>query len=687
MTLRLGIDVGGTFTDLALFDTASNTLEFAKTSSTPANQALGVEAGIHKIAQQCNVEPSAISFLAHGTTVATNALLERRGASCALLVTEGFRDVLHIGRQDRPKLYDWFARRPEPLLPRQLCFEVRERVLHNGEVLVPLDEAQAISAIEAACAAGVTAIAVCLLHAYANPLHERRLLDLIRAHFPAAEVSLSSEVLPEFKEYERMSTTVANAYVMPIVRHYVASLEQRLQAHGVDAELHIMQSNGGLMTARTAGEQSVRTMLSGPAAGALGAVALARQAGFPSTITVDMGGTSFDICLAHEGRLRYSKESEIGGLPIKVPMIDIHTLGAGGGSIAWIDAGGALRSGPRSAGAVPGPACYGRGGLDPTVTDANLVLGRLNADYFLGGEIQLDFDAAQRAIGDRIAAPLGLDIERAAEGIISVINATMVRGMRAVSVEKGFDPRDFVLVAFGGGGPVHASELARNFGAPEVLVPLAPGVTSAMGLLLADVRYDFSATYLGPLAECDGDRLTSLFADLERRAMERMAHDNVSPDQVALARSAEMRYQGQGFELQVAIPGGALDSLAIEQVREAFHSAHTQYYGYAMRAEQVVLVNAQVTAIAQLPKPGTAASAAQPEQQQPAPPLKDRRRMYIEGVWTVAAVYDRAVLKPGMCIDGPAVVEQIDSTTVLWPGDCGRVDHFENLIVRVARAQ
>jgi N-methylhydantoinase A len=687
VTLRLGVDVGGTFTDLALFDTASNTLEFAKTSSTPTDQAQGVESGIQRIAQRCNVKPSAIAFLAHGTTVATNALLERRGASCALLVTEGFRDVLHIGRQDRPKLYDWFARRPEPLLPRHLCFEVRERVLHTGEVLVSLDEAHAVAAIEAAKTAGVTAVAVCLLHAYANPLHERRLLELIRMHFPEADVSLSSEVLPEFKEYERMSTTVANAYVMPIVRHYVASLEQRVHSHGIGAGLHIMQSNGGLMTARTASEQSVRTMLSGPAAGALGAVALARQAGFPSTITVDMGGTSFDICLAHQGQLRYSKESEIGGLPIKVPMIDIHTLGAGGGSIAWIDAGGALRTGPRSAGAVPGPACYGRGGKDPTVTDANLVLGRLNADYFLGGEIALDVGAARAAIAERIATPLGIGIETAAEGIVKVINATMVRGMRSVSVEKGFDPREFVLVAFGGGGPVHASDLARNFGAPRVLVPLAPGVTSAIGLLMADLRYDFTETYLGPLSECDAERLTRLFVDLELRAVEQMTRDSVSPEHVALARSAEVRYHGQGFELEVAVPGGTLDSLAIERIREAFHAAHSQHYGYAMRDQQVVLVNAQVTAIAQLPKPAADPAAPTNDDGRPDVALKDRRRMYVEGEWTTATVYDRALLAPGMCIDGPAIVEQIDSTTVLLPGDCGRVDQLRNMIVQVAEAR
>ena len=356
MSLRLGVDVGGTFTDLVLFDPTTNRLSFTKTSSTPQNQAIGVEEGIQKVVRAADHAPEDIAFLVHGTTVATNALLERKGVRCGLLITQGFRDVLQIGRQDRPKLYDWFAQRPAPLVPRELTFEIRERTLHTGEVLADLDEAQAIEAIAAAKAKGVTALAVCLLHSYANPGHERRLGELIAEHFPEAEVSLSSNVIPEFREYERASTTAANAYVMPIVRRYVGRLEERVAAIGVPAGLHIMQSNGGLMTARAAGEQSVRTMLSGPAAGVLGAVEIARAAGFGSVLTVDMGGTSFDIGLAYEGRLRFTKESEIGSLPVKVPMIDIHTLGAGGGSIAWIDAGGALRVGPNSAGAVPGPA-------------------------------------------------------------------------------------------------------------------------------------------------------------------------------------------------------------------------------------------------------------------------------------------------------------------------------------------
>jgi N-methylhydantoinase A len=684
MSLRLGVDVGGTFTDLVLFDPATSAVEFAKTPTTALNQAVGVAAGIDKITRQMQVDPRRVGFLAHGTTVATNALLERRGAVCALLVTEGFRDVLQIGRQDRPRLYDWFAQRPEPLVPRERCFEVRERVLHTGKVHLPLDETQAAEAIQAAKASGATALAVCLLHAYANPNHERRLLGLIRELFPEAEVSLSSEILPEFKEYERMSTTVANAYVMPIVRRYMDVLEQRVLELGINGGMHIMQSNGGLMTSRAAGEQSVRTMLSGPAAGALGAVWLSRQAGFLNTMTVDMGGTSFDICLAYEGRIRSTRESEIAGLPIKVPMLDLHTLGAGGGSIAWIDGGGALRAGPRSAGADPGPACYGRGGRQPTVTDANVVLGRLNPGFFLGGEIRLDLEAARRAIGDRIATPLGLSIEQAAEGMLRVINATMIRGMRAVSVEKGYDPRDFALVAFGGGGPVHAADLARDFGAPEVLVPIAPGVTSALGLLLADIRYDYGGTYLRPLEDAEAVRVQELYSELERRAVEQLRRDAVPDEQVVLSRGAEVRYLRQGFELEVAVPGGTLDEAALECIREAFHAAHARQYGYAMRSEPIVLVNAQVTAIAQLPGSATAMASPSVADSPPGSPVA-RRALHASGGWVEADVFDRAALKPGMSIAGPAIVEQVDSTTVLLPGDRGRVDEFQNLLIRVKR--
>jgi N-methylhydantoinase A len=689
LAYRLGVDVGGTFTDLVLFDPDSNALVFTKCSSTPDNQAIGVAGGVARVARLGGVTPAAIEFFAHGTTVATNALLERKGAACALLVTEGFRDLLLIARQDRPDLYDWFARRPAPLIPRRLTFEIRERMLHTGEALRPLDKAQAVDAIRAARAAGVTALAVCLLHAYANPAHERRLQELIREEFPEALVSLSSDILPEIKEYERATTTAANAYVMPTVRRYIQALQHQVADIGVTADVRIMQSNGGLMTARAAGDKSVLTVLSGPAAGVIGAVALAGQAGFPNAITVDMGGTSFDICLAYQGQITYTQESEIGTLPLKIPMIDIHTLGAGGGSVAWIDSGGALRVGPRSAGAVPGPACYGRGGAEPTVTDANLVLGRLDAAYFLGGELALDPAAARRAIEQHIATPLGLSVDAAAEGIVRVVNATMARGVRNVSVERGYDPRDFALVAFGGGGPLHAADLARDLGIPHVLVPLAPGVTSALGLLMADHRHDFSATYggsLSPVSAADLAQLARTVGDLEAQAREQMRRDRIPDAEVVIQRSAQLRYRRQGFELEVPVPGGELDEAAVVAVCEDFHQRHVQQYGYAMRDQPIVLATAIVSAVAHLPKPRTGT----PPQSQNGQ-LHDgsgltggrHRPVNVDGAWVTAAVLNRAALAPGARVSGPAVIEQADSTAVLLPGDMATVDPFGNLVVAV----
>ena len=458
---------------------------------------------------------------------------------------------------------------------------------------------------------------------------------------------------------------------------------------GVTAGLHIMQSNGGLMTARAAGEQSVRTMLSGPAAGVLGAVAIARAAGFSSVLTVDMGGTSFDICLAYEGRIRFTKESEVGSLPIKVPMIDIHTLGAGGGSIAWIDAGGALRVGPRSAGAVPGPACYGRGGTEATVTDANLVLGRIDPARFLGGEMSLDVDAAREAVRTRVAEPLGLSLEEAAEGIIRVINATMVRGMRSVSVEKGYDPRDFALVAFGGGGSLHASELAREGGLHAVLVPPMPGVTSALGLLVADLRYDESATFLKPLSSADPTELAAVYEGLERAARDRMRRDGVADDEVTITRGAEMRYARQSHELDVPVPSGPVDASTLATVRDRFEEAHKRAYGFGM-TEDMVLVNAQVTAIASLPKPpfeplAGAAGASSGNGAHPTASPVDRRPIYVGGRWEEANVYERRDLGPGVEIAGPSIVEQPDTTVLLLPGDRGRVDGQGNLILEIGR--
>jgi N-methylhydantoinase A len=679
--VAVGVDVGGTFTDFVAFDHTTGAVRLTKVPSTPRSPDRAVLNGLRKLHQTMGVDPATIDLFIHGTTVATNALIERKGVCAALVVTEGFRDVLHIGRQTRPRLYDFFARRPDPLIPRHLRYEVPERTLATGEVLRPLDE-QAVHAVAQEIAAqGIEAVAVCLLHAYANPGHERRIRDLLQARVPGVQVVLSSDVLPEFKEYERMSTTVINAYVMPIVERYLRQIQVGLEALGVTVGLNVMQSNGGVMTAETASQKSVHTVLSGPAAGVIGAIHLARELGVTNLITMDMGGTSFDVSLVHEARPTYTVDSEIAGYPVRVPMIDIKTLGAGGGSIAWIDAGGALRVGPQSAGADPGPACYGLGGEDPTVTDANLVLGYLNPEGFAAGEMRLDLGRARAAVARRIATPLGLSVEEAAEGIVRVVNATMLRGIRLVSVERGFDPRQFALMCFGGAGPVHAVRLAQELGIPLVVVPESPGVACALGLLMADFRHDYSQTFLRRLTDLDPAQLDEAYAALEGRATRQMAAEGLAPEAIAFRRSADLRYAGQGYELEVTVPAGPYHASSLTALAEAFGRLHRQQYGYAMAPHTVEMVNLRLSAVGLRPKPALRAEVSGPPD--PADACTGRRRIYMDGAFLDAPVYARARLRCGMRVDGPAIVEQADSTTVLPPGSWGLVDRYRNLLIHI----
>ncbi len=680
MSYRLGVDVGGTFTDLALYDTDTNRLEFAKTPSTPVNQALGVAAGIRELMDRHAVSPDRIDFFIHGTTVATNTLLERKGAKTALIVTAGFRDVLQIGRQDRPDLYDWRIRRSDPLVPRRLRFEAQERVLHTGEVLTPMEIEGLDNIVKRVKDANIDAVAVCLIHSYANPVHEQAIGDAIRRELPDIPVSLSHEILPEFKEYERMSTTTINAYVAPVMERYLRRLEKSIAEVGLKSDVYIMQSNGGTMGVETAIERPVHTILSGPAAGVIGAVAIAQQAGKPNSISIDMGGTSFDVSLSYRGEVRRTQESELERLPVKVPMVDIHTLGAGGGSIAWIDPGGALRVGPQSAGADPGPACYGNRGTEATVTDANLVLGRLGATSLLGGTMILDRELARDVISERIARPLSLTVEEAAEGIVQVVNASMVKGIRVVSVSKGYDPREFSLVAFGGAGPLHASELADEMDIPTVLVPVAPGVTSALGLLMADLRHDFTQTVLKPGNELSPTEITSWYEQMETQAMEQMAREAVAPEDVSLVRAADARYVGQGYELEVLAQSGKLEQRDVEEIVERFHDAHVRSYGYASRDNAVEVVNLRVTALASMPRPNLA-SDSRNGGGDPSLSRIGERSVYFRNEPKTTSIYDRSGLRPGDVIEGPAIVEQLDSTTVVWEGQTATVDNHLNLLV------
>jgi N-methylhydantoinase A len=682
MTYMLGIDTGGTFTDLVLYNQISKEITIMKVPSTPHNPAEGILNGINKITQLLCVEPKNLQFLIHGTTVATNAVLENKGAKTALLVTEGFKDILGIVRQDRPMMYDMFAQRPQALIPRHLRYEVKERVLYNGDVLIPLDSKQAEEIAIKLKEESIEAIAICLLHSYVNPAHEIKLKQVLSSRLPGIKISISSEILPEFREYERMSTTILNSYVHPVMEDYLMQLAENLQTIGFKKELHVMQSNGGIMTKKTAAEKCVHTIVSGPAAGVVAGVYLAKVSGSNNVITVDMGGTSFDICLAYNGEIKLTKETDIGGHTIKVPMIDINTIGAGGGSIAWIDPGGALRVGPESAGAKPGPACYCLGGTEPTVTDANLVLGRINPEYYLGGEMWVDKEKSYTAIKNRIADPLNLTVEEAAEGIIKVINATMVKGIRFVSVERGYDPREFAMVSFGGGGPLHTSDLSKELGIKKVIVPLVPGVTSAWGLLLSDFRHDFSQTFFRNTEDIDLADLNMQYLSLEGQGLEKISEGKVSKDQVILLRKAELRYAGQGYELEVDVPLGKLTRECIQLMEISFHKRHEEIYGYKITDGKTAFVNIGVTVIGKLPRPDIEFYQETGEDSTHA--KKAIRNVYIDGKYIETIIYDRYALKTGNIIYGPAIIEQVDTTTLIKPGEVCTLDKICNLVITIS---
>ncbi len=676
---RLAVDTGGTFTDLCVVDQERGALAVTKVPSTPANPALAVIEGIEKLVREGKITAEGIQFLLHGTTVATNALLEHKGAETALITTQGFEDILQIGRQNRPHLYDFWARRPPPIVPRHLAYGVPERVLYTGQVLRPLDEARAEAIAKEIREQGVNSIAVSLLHSYANPVHEKRMLRVIERVHPEAYVTLSSDVLPEFREYERTSTICINSFVMPKVNNYLRFLGGRLKDLGVASELYIMQSNGGVITAEMAREMSARTVLSGPAGGVLTGVLLAGSTEFKNIITIDIGGTSSDISLIEKGVPRLTTESQIGGYPIKLPMIDINTIGAGGGSIAWIDSGGALRVGPQSAGADPGPVCYGRGGSEPTATDANAVLGRINPSYLLGGEMEMYLEKAYEAVEKKIAKPLGMDVRRAAEGIIAVMNANMIRGIRRVSVEQGYDPREFALVAFGGAGPLHAVELAQALNMLRIVIPSHPGIASAFGMLSADVRHDYVQTYIINSDSADVAALNRIYQSLEIEGEAQLRKEGFEGSSILLERHVDMRYSRQAYELKVPMTEGDINPESIRRAVEAFHQEHEKTYGHARRTEPVEFVNLRVVAWGKLPaasleKRGDSSSSA-PE------PFCTRKVIFKDTKPIETPIYHREGLLQGQRLYGPAVLEQLDSTILVFPGYEAVSDPFGNLLI------
>jgi len=653
--VRIGIDIGGTFTDFVLFSPTEQTIHTFKQLSTPSQPEESVLSGLDSL-------EIGRKKIVHGSTVATNALLERKGARTALITTRGFRDLLQIGRQNRPALYDLFATPPPPLVPDRWRLEVDERVDHRGRVLKALDPAEVDSLIPFLQAEGVSSVAISLLFSFLYPAHEEAISQRLRA--ANFFVSPSSTVLPEYREYERTSTTTVNAYVSPIMDRYLGRLEGALEGH----DLRIMQSNGGSISTAEARRSAVRCILSGPAGGVVGAQAIASQAKLDKIITFDMGGTSTDVSLC-DGKLRTTTEAMVGGYPLRIPILDIHTVGSGGGSIAAVDAGGALRVGPASAGANPGPACYGRA-LLPTVTDANLVLGRLAADHFLGGAMQLDRERACHAIG-RLGSALNLSTQACALGIIAVVNAHMERALRVISVERGHDPRDFGLVSFGGAGGLHAADLARQLGIPRVLISPYASTLSALGMLMADVVLDYSQTVMLP-----GDTPPAILAQkldpLIARSVSDLAGEGVPPEGMSSESMLDIRYQGQSYELTIPFSDDATT---------IFHQAHQQAYNYADPTIPLEIVNVRVRAVGRVPRP--VIPAHPPAGPDPSVALLDHRSVTLAEGESVAPFYQGESLRPGNRISGPAVVLRSDTAILIGTPDRATVDPFQNLIIDV----
>jgi len=683
MKLRVGVDTGGTFTDVCLFDVDSNAVQVTKVSSTPDDPGTAVVRGVREILEQAGALPAdAIGYFAHGTTVATNALLTGRGVKTGLLTTRGFRDLLELGRGRRPKLYDLQQDKPEPVVPRDLRLEVGERVRYDGSIEMPLDETEVRAQVRRLRDEGVKAIAVCLLFRYLYPDHERAITRIISEEIPDAYVSISSDVLPEFREFERLSTVVTNAYIGPTVAEYLARLRGNLAELGLQVVPHVTQSNGGIMPFPTAEALPGRTVLSGPSTGVVGAAYLATAAGFPNIITFDMGGTSTDVSLVQDGRPKTASGMELEGRPIRSPMIDIHTVGAGGGSLAWIDSGGHLKVGPASAGAAPGPVCYGKGNTQPTVTDANVVLGVLHPEFFLGGKLSIDAAASREAMRE-LGRGAGLDMLETAEGIIRVVVANMARAIRVISVQRGYNPRDYVLVPFGGAGPLHASQLAAELGIRTILVPETPGALSALGLLMTDLRTDFSRTHLVAAVPDNASRFEELFGELTHAADEWFEAEGIPAQRRELHRILEMRYAGQNYELPVALPEGPIDAAMLAELQRRFATEHERMYGYSEPGEPVQGVTFRVEALGRVDRPplnarplgGSDTRAAQ----------IDSRGVYVaeHRDFVERPVYAREKLRPGNELRGPCIVEQMDTTTLLLPGDTAQVDAYGNLVVTV----
>jgi N-methylhydantoinase A len=689
---KMGIDIGGTFTDVVMLDEVSGEVYNGKLLSTPKDLSEGVTSIFRRMLKETAIDPKEIITAIHGTTVATNAIIERKGSKTALLTTKGFRDVLEIGRELRYNLYDLYLQMPEPLVPRHLRVEITERLDKEGRVLTEIDPEEIGRVLSDLEKEDIRALAICFLHSYTNDRHEKKAAEAVRSYDPSLSVSISSEVACEIREFERTSTTVANAYLQPLMEGYLDKLESGLQELGYTGRLFIMMSNGGISTSNTAKRFPVRLIESGPAAGALAATYFGNRIKEDNLLSFDMGGTTAKMCVIHEGKPTLSKEFEAArvhrfargsGLPLKIPSIELIEIGTGGGSIAFIDSMGLLKVGPESAGADPGPACYTQGGQNPTITDADLVLGFLDPDYFLGGEMRLDKAAALEAM-EPIAKHLKLDPVEVAAGIVEVANENMAIATRIHIAELGMDPRKFSMLAFGGAGPVHAVQVARKIGLKRVIVPQGAGTLSAMGILVAPPALDFSHAYVSRLDEIDWGRLNAIFDDMERQGAAVLKDAGVGSDDMRFERKADMRYVGQGYEISVPIPGGTLSAETAKRIEDSFWEEYQRLYGRYLDNVNLEGVTWRVWAQGLIPTIELQAGKTE-DRGSLEMPLKGRRTVYFpeQKTFIDTNVYDRYSLNPGVRFSGPAIVEERESTVVTGPDSACRIDEFGNLIIEL----
>ena len=691
---RAGADIGGTFTDLIVVDQRTGEFHIGKTLTTPEDPSLAVEAVLEDVLAAAGIATGALRHLIHGTTLVTNAMIERKGARTALITTQGFRDSIEIGRETRYDLYDLMLEQPRPLVPRYLRFEVPQRTLRDGTTHTELDTGRVEALAKELAEHGVEAVAIVFLHSFTRPEAERAAGEVVRAVAPEIRVSLSSNVVPEIGEFERASTTIANVYVQELVEKYLRQLEQRLEALGFGGSFYLMLSSGGIATVDTAVRHPVRLLESGPAAGALAANAYGLAAGHADLISFDMGGTTAKICVIDDGKPLIAPEFEVdrvyrfakgSGLPIKLPVIELIEIGTGGGSIARVDSLGLLKAGPDSAGAAPGPACYGRGGEQPTITDANLILGYLDAGYFLGGNMALDVDQARAAIRNHVADPLGLTVPEAAWGIHQIANENMANAARVHALERGKDPRRFPLFAFGGAGPVHAYRIALSLGSPLLLAPLGAGVMSTVGFLTAPLAFDFVRSWWTELEGIDWATVNALLAEMEVAGRSLLAASGVAPDEVHHRREADMRYVGQGHEIRVALSPGNLGDDEAEALKARFETVYRKLYERSAPPVGIEILNWRVVSSGPSPEVRLKVPLVDDGAKQASDALKGERPAYFPevGGFTATAVYDRYGLRPGMEFDGPAIVEERESTVIVGPGARCGLDRHHNLVVQM----